>query len=263
MISVGVNEPVRFDNYRLLCHDAGVKIFLACLFIAIMMFFPAPVRTPAPPAVDQVEPTPALETLEPVKVETPKPLSKSFLIESVPFIPQTPLKKWDALHEDACEEASLLTLRYWVEGRQPDVTEIERELQGFIAWQVAHDFGPSITLTQLKRAASQYWVKSWWSEIKVGQSATLDDLRRELAAGNPVVIGAAGRELKNPHFKNGGPNYHMLVLIGYDEDGFVTNDPGTQFGASYRYTIEIIEAAWHDWNAQNILSGTRNYLVIK
>ena len=242
-----------------------MRLLVILITLVIWSIWPEPAAAPIQPDVQSEQMTFLTELVtksltQPVEVA---PLPAHVQITNVPFIPQAPLKKWDALHEDACEEASLLTLRYWLAARQPDAAEIERELQAFIAWQAAHDYGPSITLAQLKRAATQYWAKPWWSEIKVGQSATLDDLRRELAAGNPVVIGAAGRELKNPHFNNGGPNYHMLVLIGYDENGFVTNDPGTQFGAGYRYTNEIIDAAWHDWDEQNILSGTRNYLVIK
>ncbi len=229
----------------------------------MMMAFPTPVRTPNPPVVDREESVLTAEPQEANIVEEPKPLPKSVLIESVPFVPQAPLKVWDARHEEACEEASLLTVKYWLEKKKPSKEQIENELQSFIDWQDAHNFGPSITLSDLKDAAAGFWTDAWWSEIKVSQGATLDDLRRELAAGHPVVIGAAGRELKNPHFKNGGPNYHMLVLIGYDEAGFVTNDPGTQFGAGYRYKNEIIDAAWHDWNEQNILAGARNYLVIK
>lgn len=190
-------------------------------------------------------------------------LPASYLLNNVPFIPQAPLKIWDARHEDACEEASLLTARYWLAGRQPDTDEIERELQSFIAWQEAHGFGPSLTVAELRAAMQEYWTDQWWSEARVGLGASLDDLRRELAAGHPVVIGAAGRLLRNPYFKNGGPNYHMLVLIGYDQDGFVTNDPGTQFGAGYRYGATVIDAAWHDWDATDITRGARNYLTIK
>ena len=214
---------------------------------------PAPVAATEPVAVSN---TTSSELVEDV-------LPTQFIIKSVPFITQAPNKIWDARHEDACEEASLLTLRYWLAARQPTAAEIEVELQSFITWQTDQGYGPSVTLTELSQAARDYWSEPWWGELTVVSGADLDDLRREIAAGHPVVIGAAGKLLDNPHFKNGGPNYHMLVLIGYDGSEFVTNDPGTQYGASYRYPATVIDAAWHDWNATDITLGGRNYLVAK
>ena len=39
----------------------------------------------------------------------------------------------------------------------------------------------------------------------------------------------------------------MLVLIGYDENNFITNDPGTRRGEKYKYPQERVVNAIHDW----------------
>ena len=67
----------------------------------------------------------------------------------------------------------------------------------------------------------------------------------------------------NPNFKDGGPNYHMLVVTGYDATGFVTNDPGTRLGQNFHYDYAGFDYAIHDWDATNIQNGGRDMLVFK
>jgi uncharacterized protein YvpB len=86
-------------------------------------------------------------------------------------------------------------------------------------------------------------------------------IKDELANGRPVIVGAAGKILPNPNFRNGGPNYHMLVVIGYDKNGFITNDPGTRKGQDFRYSFSDLFNAIHNWESNNILNGLKEYLV--
>jgi hypothetical protein len=55
----------------------------------------------------------------------------------------------------------------------------------------------------------------------------------------------------------------MLVIVGYDSNGFITNDPGTRKGEGYRYSFATLMAAIHDWNPTDIRQGTPAYLVFK
>ncbi len=57
----------------------------------------------------------------------------------------------------------------------------------------------------------------------------------------------------------------MIVIIGYDEENFITNDPGTVRGEEYAYNQDLIMDAIHDWNGgkQTILSGQKALLVVK
>ena len=177
----------------------------------------------------------------------------------VPFLSQAPFSKWDALHEDACEEASLLMIRYFSQGKKIiSKDEGEKEIQNMIKFEKENGYGPSITLQELSEAANElYKMKNG----KVEKNINVEKIKKELAKGNPVIVGAAGKVLPNPNFKNGGPNYHMLVVKGYDEKGFITNDPGTRLGENFRYTFEDLQKSIHDWNPKNILDGEKNYLV--
>ena len=186
------------------------------------------------------------------------PISENVLLD-VPFLSQAPFAKWDALHEDACEEASLIMVKYFL-GKEKVISKEqgEKEIQDMVAFEKKNKYGLSITLDELNAMAGKYYnLKNG----RVENNVTIQDIKKELSLGKPVIVGAAGKVLPNPNFKNGGPNYHMLVIIGYDEKGFITNDPGTRLGKSFRYSFDDLYKSIHDWNEKNILNGGKNYLV--
>ncbi|MEK7537449.1 MAG: C39 family peptidase, partial [Patescibacteria group bacterium] len=101
------------------------------------------------------------------------------------------------------------------------------------------------------------------TSVQLLTNPTVAELKSAIAAGQPVVVPAAGRLLKNPNFKRPGPLYHMLVLKGYTKDGrFITNDPGTRRGADYLYDPEVIMNAMHDWNGGDVDQGAKVALVV-
>jgi hypothetical protein len=87
-------------------------------------------------------------------------------------------------------------------------------------------------------------------------------LRQAILAHKPVILPLAGRSLGNPYYTPPGPPYHMLVVKGYQGDEFITNDPGTRHGESYRYTEDVISRAVHDWNDGDVLNGARVMIVV-
>lgn len=177
----------------------------------------------------------------------------------IPFLSQAPFAKWDALHEDACEEASLIMVKYFLDGEKLISKEQgEKEIQDMVKFENRNKYGLSITLEELSEIAKKYYNLE---KGRMEKNITIENIKKELASGKPVIVGAAGKVLPNPNFKNGGPNYHMLVIIGYDDKGFITNDPGTRLGKNFRYTFEDLLKSIHDWNPKNILNGEKNYLV--
>ncbi len=192
--------------------------------------------------------------------EFSEPVLPDSVLLKVPFMSQAPFAKWDALHEDACEEASLIMLKYFSDGKKTISKELaEEEIQNMIAFEKKNKYGISITLDELSEIARKYY------NLKTGRvekNITINDIKKELSDGKPVIVGAAGKVLPNPNFKNGGPIYHMLVVVGYDEKGFITNDPGTRLGEGFRYYFDDLLESIHDWDAKNILSGGKNYLVL-
>lgn len=180
---------------------------------------------------------------------------------TVPYTTQAPFAKWDALHEDACEESSLIMVEHFLAGTQIDSKgAADREIIDLVHWGEARGDGLSITLDQLNAMARDYYHRSNGKVIEID---SVDDIKEELAAGHPVIVGAAGKILPNPNFSNGGPVYHMLVVIGYDGTGFITNDPGTSQGKDFHYAYQDFYNAIHDWDAGNIFNGQKAMLVFK
>jgi hypothetical protein len=72
--------------------------------------------------------------------------------------------------------------------------------------------------------------------------STADDLKEQLVLNRPIVVPTAGRKLGNPNFRGAGPEYHMLVVKGYDNElgVFITNDVGTRKGDSYIYKFDVL-----------------------
>jgi hypothetical protein len=102
-------------------------------------------------------------------------------------------------------------------------------------------------------------------ELKVVYDFEAQDLKKYLAQGFPIIVPAAGRDLGNPYFTPPGPLYHNLVLVGYDGDTIITNDPGTKRGESYEYNIDVLYNAIHDFpgTPEDIKQGRRAMIVVE
>ncbi|HFC76793.1 MAG TPA: hypothetical protein ENJ27_01035, partial [Candidatus Moranbacteria bacterium] len=59
------------------------------------------------------------------------------ILLKVPFVAQAPFGIWDEYHEEACEEASLIMLKYFLDGKD-EITkkEMEAEIQKMIKFQI-------------------------------------------------------------------------------------------------------------------------------
>jgi len=218
---------------------------------------PYPTVVPSPTASPAASSSPAATA---TPAASPASLQPTASID-VPYTLQAPFNVWDALHEETCEEASLVMVKHYLDGTPLGTpAQVDQELKDMVSWETDHGYGTSITLQQLNQIAIDYY------GLKTGHVVSVSsylDLKKELAAGHPIITGMAGKLLPNPYFSNGGPNYHMLVVKGYDATGFLTNEPGTYRGNGYHYDYGIFFTALHDWNAQNILQGAKEYLVFK
>ncbi len=178
---------------------------------------------------------------------------------NVPFTSQAPLGIWDALHEDACEEASLIMYQHFLQNNFSLTNEnYDQEIKDLVDYETKNGYGLSITLDQLAEIAKS---NLRMSNPRIIENPSVEDIKQEIANNRPIIVPAAGKLLKNPNFKNGGPNYHMLVITGYNETSFITNDPGTRNGHDYEYNYSTIVESIHDWDPQNILEGSKRVLV--
>jgi len=190
--------------------------------------------------------------------QTEKNIPSQALLD-ISFLAQAPFGVWDPLHEDACEEASLIMVKHFLDkDKNLTPTSGDVEIRKIIQYEEKNGYGISISLEQLNRIAKEHL---GMPTGRVKYDVTIDDIKKELAAGRPVIVPAAGKILPNPNFRNGGPNYHMLVAVGYNQKEFITNDPGTRKGKGFRYSFNDLYRAIHDWDENNIINGQKAYLV--
>ena len=191
------------------------------------------------------------------------PLPSTFEIE-VPFTPQAPHANWDDPYQEACEEASLLMVHWYLQGEKRAVVppdDADRDLLALIRWETNNGYGQDVTITQLGEVAEQYY---GYTPV-IEETVTVERIKELLVAGYPAIVQIAGRDLGNPYFSGGGPWYHMLVIVGYDRNEFITNEPGTRRGEGYKYSYDVLIAAIHDWTGvkEEIRTGAKRMMILK
>lgn len=167
----------------------------------------------------------------------------------VPYTVQAPYAKWDVYDEEACEEAALLMAYEYLEGNKyPQGVipkeEAQRELRKMIDFQVselAYEVTTDLYPEEIKKFVESYWPGY---TIKILEEINFELIKKELAKNNPVVVPATAKVLGNPWYHY--PDYHMLVIIGYEGNEFITNDPGTKRGEDWRYPQELVLEALED-----------------
>jgi len=186
---------------------------------------------------------------------------------NVPFTSQAPLGVWDQYHEEACEETTLVMLEYYLNQKPLSPPTAEREIQKMIAYEIKNDGDYKDTDAQqtVNLFNAFYGPPNDGKQLKVIYDFQEQDLKTYLAKGEPIIVPAAGQELGNPNFTPPGPLYHNLVLIGYDGNDIITNDPGTKHGAGYVYNIHTLYDAIHDFPGQpeNIDQGRKAMIVLE
>jgi len=180
----------------------------------------------------------------------------------VPWISQAPLGVWDDWHDETCEEGAVMLVHYYLLHKSITPQEAEKELQNMVAWQISQ-MGEQKNLTASETV--NWLVKKYYghSKVRIVYDITLEDIKRELAAGNPVIVPAAGRELQNPHFTGIGPLYHMFVIKGYEPGWIIANEIGTRVGHNFKYNPDILYNAIHDWNNGDVANGRKVMIIIE
>lgn len=257
-----------------------IKIFFAALLISVIAGFfifsrksaQAPIEKNIPVVLNNQENANVAEetkisvennTEETDSTGSPQENIPDKILISVPFTTQAPFANWDALHEEACEEASLIMLKYYLDKKTltPDIAE--SEIQRMVDFEIRNygDFKDTTASETVKLAEDFYDIKN----LKVIYDFPKKDLKKELARGNPVIVPAAGRELGNPNFTAPGPLYHNLVLVGYKGNTIITNDPGTRKGQGYTYNIDVLYNALHDFpgKPEDIIQGRKAMIVLE
>ncbi|MCK5044389.1 C39 family peptidase [Candidatus Parcubacteria bacterium] len=193
---------------------------------------------------------------EPIKEPIEDPpvdivLPDSFDLD-IPFLCQAPLGDWRSPFDHACEEATILMVHYYLSGEQFSPETGSQDIRNMVGFQeenygFAEDTATKET-AQLIRDYYGYQAKAYYD-------ISLEDIKKELVKGNPVIVPTAGRLLGNPNYASPGPLLHMLVIKGYTPTHFITNDSGTRMGADYVYFYEVLENSIHDWAEGDVYTG--------
>ena len=205
-------------------------------------------------------PTPVMvETPVPTPTPDPEPNPESHLLD-VPFTSQAPFGNWGMPYQEACEETAALVVHYYYEGKKftPDLAN--REILAIVDFENEHlGFYKDTTAEE-----TADWIKAYWGydRVEVITDPTVEEIKRNVAEGRPVIVPTAGRELGNPNFTPPGPVYHFIVIRGYTPTSFITNDVGTRLGEKYTYKIETVMDAMHDWNDGKVERGAKKIIVI-
>ena len=164
----------------------------------------------------------------------------------VPFTSQAPFGDWRQPWQDACEESVITMVDGFYNKYTLPPNRAKKEILKALDVKEQY-FGVSEDedADQMVRHINQFY--SW--EAYVVDAPSIDLIKREIDQGRPVILPVYGKALKNPHFRNNGPNYHTLVISGYDDvtQEFITQEPGTKYGKNYRYGYAQLMDAMHDF----------------
>lgn len=189
---------------------------------------------------------------EPVE-EPPKEivLPDSFGLD-IPFLCQAPLGDWRSPFDHACEEAAVLMVHYYLAGEQADPETGSQDIRNLVGFEEKnYGFAEDTATEETAQLIRDYY----GYQAKVSYDISLEDIKKELVKGNPVIVPTAGRLLGNPNYTPPGPLLHMLVIKGYTPAHFITNDSGTRMGADYVYSYEVLEKSIHDWAEGDVYVG--------
>lgn len=232
------------------------KIFLIVGLILItvgFLLFPKKI-TPEPASLSKEVPPKAGEGLS------------HHLIKAA-FVQQAPEKKWDEPWQDACEEASLLTVDYFYKNINSITVEQNRDaILKMIDFENTQNFTSDMTVAQMEIVTQKYLNY----QTKILDNPTIDDLKKYLSQNIPIIVPASGKILyqENKHFNAGGPYYHNIVILGYDDtkQQFTVHDVGTKAGAYFKYSYSLLIESIHDFpnshKKEEINNGNKKVLIL-
>ena len=180
---------------------------------------------------------------------------------AVPFYPQAPDADWGMPWQEACEEASITLAYHYFSDRALTKEQFKKDVLGLVDWQKEH-FGDYIhsTVDQTVQMLEGYF---GFTDYRILENPSIEDMKRELSKGHVIVAPFAGRMLGNPFYSGEGPYYHMMVIKGYDQTNFITNDVGTKRGEDFIYSYQIIMNALHDYHGTAIQMAPQKVIVME
>lgn len=188
------------------------------------------------------------------------------IVQEVAFSSQAPFGDWnDVRQQEGCEEASSYMAVKWARGDSFTPIEALDEILKISDYEL-REYGQYIDTSAkdtMDRILGKYFN---FSNANLFENVSKQFIINELLDDKIIIIPSNGRKLSNPNFTSPGPLIHMLVVKGYDEGEkqFITNDPGTRNGESYRYDEDILFNAISDYvTGEHVLTNEKNIIVVQ
>ncbi|MDP2090751.1 MAG: hypothetical protein Q8K30_04080 [Candidatus Gracilibacteria bacterium] len=177
-------------------------------------------------------------------------------IDNLRFMVQAPLKtkeNWDK-HNESCEEAALFLAHTNINNIYFDINSADVEFQNMNDYEETkmgiikdkkHNINSSIIylrdihIDKMHELAIGYYGYSN-KNSHIINNPSLETLRYLISHDYILIVPSNTLTLGNPNFNQSTNSYHVIDLIGYDINNFVSLDPGTSKGANYKYSNSII-----------------------
>lgn len=184
---------------------------------------------------------------------------------SVPYVEEAPDGNWTGPWKNACEESAMAMVEYYYLANRNYNLQKAKDYMWNLFTQQDKIYGSNADSDSVRTAYLINNFSVYWAERKI--NPTLDDIKKALQQKRPVITFHYGFDLKNPNipFLSYGSSYHVMVVIGYDDDKkeFIVNDPGdTKTGDGYRYGYDLFLNTLSDFNYSTGLSKGNTPTVI-
>jgi len=178
----------------------------------------------------------------------------------VQFYPQSPFWKWWPIFEDTCEEASVLLALNYIKGDTMTREEFRDELLKIVDFENNYFWYYKDTNVDETADILEKYYK--FTDYKIIDKPTIEDIKKALSAWN-IIIAPLFAHWLNPNFSWQWPDYHFIVIKGYDKDNFITHDVWTKMWEDYKYDQHDIIERIHDFDEKNMLDWEKKLIVLK
>ncbi len=184
---------------------------------------------------------------------------ETFIIRDLPFFAQAPLgtdENW-SIHDESCEEAALL-LNHYITQQIPFTAErMDRDIQVMNEYQKRNGISEDKYSKRFKKnflrdltdpnemynMLGKQYLGYRENQILMLQNPTIEDIELLIQNGNILTAPMKYTDTLRNKYIRAGKTFHILNIVGYDNENFYTQDPGTKNGAYLPYPKNLLFAS--------------------
>lgn len=173
------------------------------------------------------------------------------MLLAVPYVHEAPDGNWVDPWKNACEEASITMVENYYKNNLEVTISEAKDFMNMLFTKQDELWGSNYDADayRMKKLIDDY--TSFNAVIKT--DPTIEDIQAQLNQGNPIISLHYGKLLYNANipFLAVGSYYHVMVIIGYDDDNqqFITHDDGDiATGNAHRYDYGLFMNSLHDFD---------------